>query len=146
MTDPRDPRQVKQLDRTTMRRLSKAALPATLILDDQEKDELCDLSNQSARDNHLRRLLLGASLRGGERPRVLDVQERLALELFVMGEGPRPRFARLVSPDGHYGAHWLRADDPDAPRAAAPWPETLDGDPSRYVRPKGDYGIPGVTV
>lgn len=129
-----------------MRRLCKAALPATIILDDQERDEVIDQSNQSARANALRAAVLRASLRGGERPRILDVQERLALELFVMDEGPRPRFARFVTPDGHFGQSALRVDDPDAPTASAPWPETLDGDPARYVRPRGSYGIPGVEV
>jgi hypothetical protein len=144
MTDPRDPRQVKQLDRISLRRIGKSLLPPTMLYDDHERDEVIDQSNQSARSNSVRAVVLRRALRGGDPWQVLADSERLALDLFVLGEGPRPRFAKLGSDDGHFGAHWLRDDDPDRPAPAAPWPATLPGDPNRYVKPKGDYAIPGV--
>ena len=75
-------------------------------------------------------------------PRTLDVSERNALAVYVLGQGPRPRFARLASEDGHYGAAWLQAGDPDAPAPAPPWPAQDPAEPGRYVQPKGDFAIP----
>ena len=146
MSDPRDPRQVQHLDRVTLRRQMKHALPADLILDGEEWDELLDLSNQSARLNIIRKNLIAARRNGGQVPRTLDEQERFQLARYVQGDGPRPRWAKYVDMEGHYGFSHRRDDDPVPAPPPEPWPATLDGDPGRSVRPKGEYGIPGVTV
>ena len=141
-TKLRDPRQVKHLDDVTLRREMKHLLPAELILDGEEWDELLDFSNQSARLNVLRKNLIAARRNGGSAPRALDPTERNALAFYVLGQGPRPRFARLASGDGHYGPSWLLADDPDAPPVAPAWPAQDPDEPGRYVQPKGDFAIP----
>jgi hypothetical protein len=141
-TKLRDPRQVKHLDDVTLRREMKHLLPADLVLDGAEWDELLDLSNSTARLNVLRKNLIAARRNGGSAPRTLDPSERNALAFYVLGQGPRPSFARLASGDGHYGAAWLQAGDPDAPPAAPPWPTQDPDEPGRYVQPKGDFAIP----
>jgi len=141
-TNFRDPRQVKHLDDVTLRREMKHLLPAELILDGEEWDELLDFSNQSARLNVLRKNLIAARRNGGTPPRMLADHERLALGRYVLGDGPRPRFAKLASGDGHYGAAWLQVGDPDAPAPAPPWPAHDPDEPGRYVQPTGDFAIP----
>lgn len=143
MTAIRDPRQVRNLDAITLRREMKQLLAADVILDREEERELLDLSNQQSRYNVLRVALLRAALGGGQRPRTLTDQERLALGLFVMGEGPRPRFALFATSDGHYGQHHVPQDDPDAIPPAPPWPAKDPNEPNRYVQPRGEYAIPG---
>jgi hypothetical protein len=141
-TNFRDPRQVKQLDDVTLRREMKRLLPGELILDSEEWDELLDFSNQGARLNFIRKNVIAARRNGGQQPRMLDPSERNALAAYVLNGGPRPRFARFASPDGHYGASYLAPDDPDAATPAPPWPEQDPDEPGRYVQPKGDYAIP----
>jgi len=142
-TNFRDPRQVKVYDAVDLRRAMKHLLDASLILDHEEERELLDQSNQGARYGALRARVLRVGLYGGTGPRLLSDQERGALAVYVMGQGPRPRFARLASGDGHYGPSWLQAGDPDAPAPAPDWPAVDPDEPNRYVQPKGDFAIPG---
>lgn len=144
MSDPRDPRQVRHLDRVTMRRLMKAALPAELILDSEEWDELLDFSNQSARLNILRKACIAARRAGLQSPRMLGGPELAALGLYVLGQGPRPTWAKYVDVEGHFGFHHRQDDDPVPAPTPEPWPATVPGDPGRYVLPKGEYAIPGI--
>ena len=134
-----NPMQTRQLDRTELRREQKLMLPADVILDPEEWDELLDFSNQSARQILLRKALIAARRAGLHPPRMLTEQERLALGLFILGEGPRPRFARFVSRDGHHGSSYLAADDPDAPKPAAPGPVEDPSEPGRYVQAVGRF-------
>ena len=138
-----NPTQTRQLDRIALRREMKLMLPATVQLDGAEWDELMDNSNQTSRAILLRKAWLNHRRAGLPAPRILSEQERLALGLFILGDGPRPAFARFVSPDGHHGSSYLASDDPDAPKAAAPGPVEDPGEPGRYVQPKGEYAIPG---
>ena len=138
-----NPMQTKTLDQLTLRREMKLMLPATVQLDGAEWDELMDNSNQTSRAILLRKAWLNHRRSGLPAPRILSEQERLALGLFILGEGPRPAFARFVSRDGHHGSSYLAPDDPDAPKPAAPGPVEDPGEPGRYVQPKGEYAIPG---
>lgn len=145
MANPfRNPTQTRRLDHIELRREMKLLLPADLVLDGEEWDELLDFSNQAARQTLLRKACIAATRAGLPKPRTLGPEERTALALFVQGEGPRPSFARYASADGHHGQHWLAPDDRDAPKPSAPWPAQVPGDPGRYVRPTGEYAIPGV--
>ena len=138
----RDVRQVKVYDAVALRRAMKHLLGADVILDHDEERELLDQSNQGGRYGALRAGVLRVGLYGGTGPRLLSDQERTALALYVMGEGPRPRFAKLASGDGHFGAPWLQAGDPDAPAPAPPWPAQDPNEPGRYVQPRGHFAIP----
>jgi hypothetical protein len=138
-----NPTQTRTLDAATLRREMKLLLTTDYILDAQEWDELIDQSNTGHRLAALRVRVLRGRRDGGHGPRLLSDQERIALGLFILGEGPRPRFARFVSPDGHFGSSYLAPDDPDAPAPAPPWPAQVGGEPGRYVKATGQYAGPG---
>jgi hypothetical protein len=141
-TKLRDPRQVKTLDDVTLRREMKHLLSAEYLLDHTEELELLDQSNQGGRYNALRARVLRQGLYGNGGPRLLSDGERTALALYVLEQGPRPRWARLASGDGHFGPGWLQAGDPDAPAPGPAWPTPDPDEPSRYVKAKGEYAIP----
>lgn len=122
-----DPTPIPDLDRKGLRRDMKLLLPVELILDEQEWDELLDFSGQTARHNVIRKNLIAARRAGGQVPRTLAPAERLALGLFVLGDGPLPAFlVPFVVP----------------PRAPEPGPVEDPTEPGRYVQPTGRFAVP----
>jgi hypothetical protein len=134
-----NPTQTRNLDEVTLRRELKELLPSAVALDRQELAELLDFSNQAARYQVLRKKFLArgvAQLQPGD---MLTDQQRAALIAYRMGDGPRPDFAMLATPGGHYYGESLLAPDEQRPEAVQDWPQQVAGEPGRYVQPTGRF-------
>ncbi len=122
-----DPSPIPALDAKALRRDMKLMLPPTLLLDHQEWTELQDFTGQTARHNVIRKAILAATPHDGPHWRTLRPEERTALALFILGEGPRPAFLPAV---------------PLTSPAPTPWPVEDPTEPGRYVQPSGRFAVP----
>lgn len=138
-----DPTQTPLLDEITLRRELKQMLPADVALDRQELHELLDLSNVGGRYDALRLKLLRRAINQLTPDDLLRAEQYRALLDYRQGRGPRPSFARYVTPDGHFLGQSIAPEDGPRPGAAAPGPVEDPSEPGRYVQPKGEYAIPG---
>jgi hypothetical protein len=143
MAERPNPTQTPRLDELTVRRDMKHLVPGNMILDHAEEKEILDLSNSSGRVTHLRILLLRAALFGNPRPSTLGDSDRTELLRYMTSGGPRPVWAKLASPDGHYGIGYLDGRDPAAHAEPTYGPPEDPREPRRYVEPTGRFALPG---
>jgi hypothetical protein len=122
-----DPTPIPGLDAKALRRDMKLMLPETLLVDQQEWAELLDFSGQTARHNVIRKMILAATPHDGPHWRTLRPEERTALALFMLGDGPRPAFLPAVP---------LTSPPP------TPAPVEDPTEPGRYVQPSGRFAVP----
>jgi hypothetical protein len=126
-------------DAVILRRELKQLLPSDIALDQVELYELLDLSNVGGRYDVLRLKLLRRAISSMSPTEMLSTNQFSELLAYRDGRGPRPQFARYVTPDGHFigasiaGAAGLSASARD------PGPVEDPSEPGRYVQPKGRF-------
>jgi hypothetical protein len=134
-----DPTPIPALDAKALRRAMKVSIGPEYILDEQEWDELLDFSHTNARLNVMRKNLISARRAGGQGPRMLRPEERSALALYRMGEGPRPAFALYIDSHGRFGGQTIAPRAERGVTAPAPDPVEDPTEPGRFVQPTGRF-------
>ena len=142
MTRP-NPVQYPGDDHVIRRRELKQMLPSDVALDQAELRELLDLSNVGGRYDVLRKKYLARGINQGGAGDVLRSDQYQALLDYREGRGPRPSFARLVTPDGHFAGESVLSPAELRPQTTAPGPVMDPGEPGRYVQPVGRFALTG---
>jgi hypothetical protein len=142
MTRP-NPSQTRGDDQVILRRELKQLLPGDVALDQAELRELLDLSNVGGRYDVLRLKLLRRAVAQLGASDVLRSDQYTALLDYRQGRGPRPSFARLVTPDGHFAGESVLSPAELRPQTTAPGPVMDPGEPGRYVQPSGRFALTG---
>lgn len=143
MTTRPNPTQTRGDDHVILRRELKQMLPGDVALDRQELRELLDLSNVGGRYDALRKKLLARAIAQPDSGDVLRMEQYTALLDYREGRGPRPAFARLVTPDGHFAGESILAPEQQRPAALERGPLADPGEPGRYVQPVGRFALTG---